>query len=92
MKYLILLPLLLLTGCFGTAPVKHALPEAPAQVVERCPDLKMMDENEERLSELLKVVTQNYTTYYECATKHDYLIKWYREQKAIHDSVFNKDR
>lgn len=92
MKIIVLLPLLLLTGCFGTAPVKHALPEPPKQVIESCPGLGMLDENEERLSELLKVVTQNYTKYHECATKHDYLVKWYRDQKAVHDAVFNKDR
>ena len=89
MKYIALASLLLLTGCI-TAPVKHAYPTPPEQVVERCPDLYQLTENEEQLTEFLKVVTKNYTLYYECATKHDLLVKWINEQKAIHDAVFNK--
>ena len=92
MRILFLIPVLFLAGCFGTAPVKHALPEAPKAVTEPCTNLNALDENEERLSELLKVVTLNYTKYHECATKHDYMVKWYRDQKAVHDAVFNKDR
>ena len=89
MKYIALASLLLLTGCI-TTPVKHAYPTPPEQVVERCPDLYQLTENEEQLTEFLKVVTKNYTLYYECATKHDLLVKWINEQKAIHDAVFNK--
>jgi len=87
MKYIVLASLLLLTGCIT---VKHAYPTPPEQVVERCPDLYQLTENEEQLTEFLKVVTKNYTLYYECATKHDLLVKWINEQKAIHDAVFNK--
>ena len=50
----------------------------------------MVKADEDKLSELLKVITKNYTLYYECATKHDMLVKWIEEQKAVHDAVFNK--
>ena len=89
MKYVVIASLLLLTGCV-TAPVKHAFPAPPEAITERCPDLNLLAQDEERLSEFLKVVTKNYTLYYECATKHDLLVKWINEQKAIHDEVFNK--
>ena len=80
MKYIALASLLLLTGCIAT-PVKHAYPTPPEQVVERCPDLNQLAENEEQLTEFLKIVTKNYTLYHECASKHDLLVKWINEQK-----------
>lgn len=90
MKYIIIASLITLTGC--VTPVKHSYPQAPEALVERCPDLTLLAENEERLSELLKVVTKNYTLYHDCATKHDLLVKWLTEQRAIHDAVFNKGK
>lgn len=88
MKYILLACSILLTGC--VTPVKHAFPTPPQLVVERCNDLYQLAENEEQLTEFLKVVTKNYSLYHDCATKHDLLVKWINEQKAIHDTVFNK--
>jgi hypothetical protein len=92
MKNLILLPMFaLITGCATvTTPVKHSLPEPSKVLTETCPPLKQLPEKEERLSELLKVVVENYTVYHECGTKHELLVKWYNEQKALHDALFNK--
>lgn len=89
MKYLILSFLLLLSGCW-TVPVKHPLPEPPLKLIEKCPQLKSLPDDEERLSELMKTVIENYSTYYDCAVKHDGLVEWYQIQKKIHDDVFNK--
>ena len=89
MKYILIVFAFLLTGCI-TTPVKHAFPKPPENVTEKCPDLFQLAENEEKLSEFLKVVTQNYSLYYTCAAKHDLLVKWINDQKAIHDEVFNK--
>ena len=89
MRLLLIALALLLSGCVAT-PVKHELPEAPEKLIKACPKLKEMPLDEERLTEFLKTVTQNYTTYYECAVKHDGLVEWYQIQKKIHDGVFNK--
>ena len=89
MRLLLITSVLLLSGCVAT-PVKHALPEAPEKLTKTCPKLKEVPLEEERLTEFLKTVTQNYTTYYECAVKHDGLVEWYQIQKKIHDDVFNK--
>ena len=89
MKYLAIASLFILTGCISV-PVKHAYPEPPKLITEGCPDLNKIEQNEEKLSEFLKVVTKNYALYYDCATKHELLVKWVNEQKAIHDAVFNK--
>ena len=90
MKQILWMSPLLLTGCLTTAPVRHALPDMPPLLTERCVDLKLMADKEEKLSELMKVVTQNYMMYHECATKHDLIIKWYKEQKQIHDVIHDK--
>ena len=89
MKYLSLLFIFLLTGCI-TTPVKHSFPKPPENVTETCQELYKLSDNEEQLSEFLKVVTKNYSLYYNCATKHDLLVKWINEQRAVHDAVFNK--
>lgn len=91
MKYIAFALLFLLTGCI-TAPVKHAFPTPPENVTERCPDLNQIAQDEEKLTEFLKVVTKNYALYHECSTKHDLLVKWINDQKAIHDEVFNKGK
>lgn len=91
MKYVAFILLFLLTGCI-TSPVKHAFPKPPENVTEKCSDLNQIVQDEERLSEFLKVVTKNYSLYYDCASKHDLLVKWINEQKAIHDEVFNKGK
>ena len=31
--------------------------------------------------------TKNYTTYYECAVKHDAIVEWYKIQKTIYESA-----
>jgi hypothetical protein len=52
----------------------------------KCPQLEKL-ENEAKLSDIGKTVTNNYTTYYECAVKNDAFIEWYQTQKRIFESV-----
>ena len=61
MKYLLLI--LLLTGC-TTVPVTAKFPEAPNELLLKCPALKQLDE-EVKLSDVAKNITYNYTLYYE---------------------------
>ena len=39
---------------------------------------------------MLKVVVENYVTYYNCATKVEGWQEWYTEQKKIFESVNEK--
>jgi hypothetical protein len=87
MKYAVLLTALLLTGCFGTAPIKQKFPDAPEVLKERCERLKKIDGDSVAITEMLKVIVQNYTLYYECSTKVDGWQEWYNEQKKIYESV-----
>ena len=87
MKYILLLSIFL-TGCV-TAPVKHKMPDIPKELSEKCQALKQVSENEEKLSELLKVINQNYGLYYDCMIKQELLVDWYGKQKKLHDDIHN---
>ena len=51
-----------------------------------CPQLEKL-KDEAKLSDVSKTITMNYTTYYDCAVKHDAFIEWYQIQKHIYESV-----
>lgn len=87
MKYLILSALVFLTACSTTVPVKQEFPVAPQILLERCPDLMTIDDGKNSLREMLKVVIQNYATYYQCAEKTHGWQDWYIEQKKIYNGV-----
>jgi hypothetical protein len=87
MKYLIVSLALLLTGCFGTAPVKPKWPEAPKALTERCESLRKIEGDKVAITEMLKVVVQNYTLYYECSTKVEGWNEWYEGQKKIYENI-----
>ena len=74
------------TGCSTTVPVTAKFPNAPEQLLVKCPQLEKLG-NEVKLSDISKTITVNYTTYYECAVKHDSFIEWYNVQKNIFESV-----
>lgn len=87
MKYLIVLIAFLMTGCASiSVPVKAKFPVMPETLLVRCPQLESTPEDA-KLSDIAKIVAKNYTTYYECAVKHDAIVEWYKIQKTIYESV-----
>lgn len=78
---LIVIMIMILTGCSTVVPVKRNFPEAPKTLLEKCPELKKIDKESPALSEVVKSVTQNYTIYHECSLKNDAWIEWYNVQK-----------
>jgi hypothetical protein len=86
MKYIILSLAIFLSAC-STAPVKQKFPDVPKALVERCESLKKVEGDRVAITEMLKVVIQNYGMYYECAAKVDGWNDWYLEQKRIYESV-----
>jgi len=78
--------IVMFSGCSTTVPVKSKFPEAPERLLTKCPQLEKLG-NEVKLSDISKTITVNYTTYYECAVKHDAFIDWYQVQKNIYESV-----
>lgn len=87
MKKLLILPLVLLSGCaVHVEPVTAKFPEAPATLQEKCIELQEATEGMS-LSEFTKVVVQNYILYHECSRKVEGWQEWYTKQKAIFEEA-----
>ena len=76
----------LLTGCLNT-PVARHFPEVPEELKTACPSLEQVDPATTKLSEVVRVVTDNYTQYHECRVKVDAWIEWYKTQRSIFEEV-----
>jgi hypothetical protein len=85
MKHLIIVAVLLITGC-SSVPVAVKFPDVPRDMLETCPDLKLIPETT-KLSEVLPTVVDNYGQYYTCKDTVDNWIDWYKSQKKIFDSI-----
>jgi len=85
MNRLIIIAFLLLSGC-TTVPVTVKFPDVPKDMLETCPDLKLVPETT-KLSEVLPTVVDNYGQYYTCKDTVDSWIDWYTSQKKIFDSI-----
>lgn len=85
-KFLVLIPILLLVGCSTVTPVERKFPEVPKDLMETCPDLKQTQPTD-KLSDVLKVVVDNYGQYHECRIKADAWVEWYKSQQQIFNSV-----
>ena len=85
-RLLILLVAVALVGCSAVPVVRH-FPEVPDELKNPCPSLKEIDVTTNKLSEVINVVTDNYSQYHECRIKVDSWIDWYNTQKEIFDSV-----
>jgi hypothetical protein len=78
---------MLLAGCTATVPVKQTFPPAPEALKAACSDLEIIDKPTVLLSELITVITRNYTKYHECAAQVEAWNEWYKSQKQVVDSV-----
>lgn len=73
----------LVSGCATAVPVAIKFPEPPGKAATtRCPNLEKLPDSV-KLSDVSRVITINYTTYYECAIKTDAWQEWYQIQKNI---------
>lgn len=87
MKLPVLALVVLLAGCSTAVPVKQKFPDAPAELMEKCPDLQQADLKATAITDLLKVVVSNYQLYYQCSVKQDNWTIWYKDQKSIFDKA-----
>jgi|694.fasta_scaffold08523_18 hypothetical protein len=87
MKLLVVLLSLLIAGCGTTVPVKQTFPDVGKSLQEKCPDLKTIEGERVSITDMLKVVVENYNTYYSCSNKVDGWNEWYVKQKEIFDRV-----
>lgn len=87
MKYLCLVcTAIMLTGCAAT-PVKQKFPEAPAPLLESCPQLQKATPSTSQLQELLSTVVSNYSLHYQCAAKVQGWQEWYQAQRQVYSDV-----
>jgi len=87
MKYFALIFAVFLSGCSILVPVKRNFPETPKTLLEQCPELQQIAGDKVSITDLLKVIVNNYTLYYQCSNKVDGWKEWYEEQKKNFDSV-----
>lgn len=87
MKYIALVLVAVLVGCSTPVPIKPKWPEAPQVLKERCENLKKIEGDRVAITEMLKVIINNYTLYHECSTKVEGWNEWYDAQKKIYESV-----
>lgn len=86
MKKLVIISMLLLSGCSTVVPVKAKFPEAPDMLMTKCPALSQVNEGA-KLSEIATTVANNYTLYYECAVIARGWQDWYQIQKNIYENA-----
>jgi len=77
----------LLSACSTAVPVTQNFPEAPEMLMEKCPSLKTIQGEKISIVDFTKVVSENYTTYYQCAGRTEAWIDWYNKQKKIWEEV-----
>lgn len=82
---LAIMSLSILTACVSV-PVKRNFPEIPESLTKTCEPLNMVPKTD-KLSEVLLVVTDNYSLYHECSLKVDAWQNWYQQQRNNFDSV-----
>jgi hypothetical protein len=87
MRYLTTSLVILLSACSTVVPVKQKFPEAPLKLMTKCPDLKTLPNTSIAITDLLRVVVENYSTYYQCAIVADGWQEWYQIQKIISEQA-----
>jgi len=87
MKLIVILLSFLAVGCSTTLPVTTKFPEAPAELLEACPELDKVPKDTKQLSVTAETVVKNYSKYHGCKLKVESWNEWYRETKKIYDSI-----
>lgn len=83
---IVILAVISLVGC-SAVPVARHFPDVPSDLQVTCPDLKEVSKGTDKLSDVVLVVSENYSQYHECRVKVDGWIEWYKTQKQIFEEV-----
>ena len=80
--------IVMLAGCASKpVPVVMPFPDVPADLKVACPDLDMIPDNTDKLSDVVDTVANNYSKYHDCRSKVSDWNSWYETQKQISDKV-----
>ena len=77
----------LITACSTAVPVAQNFPDVPTVLLEKCPELKTIAGERVTIVEFTRTVSENYTTYHQCAGRTDAWIDWYGQQKKIWEEM-----
>ena len=86
MRLLTISLLIFLSGC-TSVPVTAEFPSVPDALMAKCPELKTITGEKVTIVDFTRTVTENYTTYYECAARADAWQEWYTRQRQIWEEV-----
>lgn len=86
MNKLLIISLVLLTGCSTAVPVRQKFPEAPLAIQTPCPNLQQL-KSPAVLSDISKIIQENYTLYHNCQLLQKSWIEWYAQQRAIYKEL-----
>ena len=78
---------ILLSACSTAVPVAQKFPQAPGILMEKCPQLKTIAGEKISIVDFTRTVSENYSTYYQCAAGKEAWIDWYDQQRKIWDDV-----
>jgi hypothetical protein len=56
------------------------------QQMPKCEDLKQIPADVNSMSEVFKIIVENYTMYWRCSNQVDGWAEWYEQQKKNYDS------
>jgi len=88
MRSLILILAMCITGCTTAVPVTMKWPDAPerAGAFKTCADLQPLKE-QPVLSDVSRVIADNYAAYHECRLKLNIWLEWYEIQRTIFEKA-----
>jgi hypothetical protein len=89
MKKLLIISILLLSGCCPITPTNISVnwPDAPSDLILPVPDLIPMKDRDYSFSHLLENVNENYSQYYQLKEKYEAWQTWYTQQKKIFEET-----
>lgn len=87
MRVLLLISLLVLTGCSTTVPVHMSFPQLPEALDKPCDRMEPLAADKRELSDLLENTNDNYARAKECNAKAAAWKEWYETQKKIFEEV-----
>jgi len=90
MKILIFFFVLMISGCSmfnRSVPIAPQWPDVPEELRNKCETLKTIVGDKITITDMMKVIVENYTLHYECSLKVDGWNEWYNSQKKIYETV-----
>lgn len=84
MKSLLFCLIISLTAC--TVPVKQDFPKVPESFLQQPKELKTVPDNSS-FSDMIEVMLDNYSSYYDVSERLKSWQEWYKQQKSIYEKV-----